>query len=97
MLKVFRLDYVDIDDNLTNWKAKKMLKEVVTKDLAPFQMYKFYSDFEIVDTNMWSNLSFEQSSNLIEHVANNNTQNEKSSIANSINVIIASRTKNRKK
>ncbi len=43
MLEVFGLEYMDIENNLTNWKAKKMLKEVVTKDLAPFQMYKFYS------------------------------------------------------
>ncbi len=54
MLEVFGLEYMDIEDNLANWKAKKMLKEVVTRDLAPFQMYKFYSDFEIMDTNMWS-------------------------------------------
>jgi hypothetical protein len=25
MLEVFGLEYVDIEDNLTNWKAKKML------------------------------------------------------------------------
>jgi hypothetical protein len=44
-----------------------MLKEVVTGDLAPFQMYKFYLDFEIVDMSMWSNLSLEQASNLRTH------------------------------
>jgi hypothetical protein len=59
MLEVFGLKYVDIEDNLAKWKAKKMLKEVVTGDLTPFQMYKFYSDFEIVYMSMWSNLSFE--------------------------------------
>ncbi len=42
-------------------------------------------------------LSFEQASNLIEHMANNNTKNEKSSIINPTNVIIASWTKNEKK
>jgi len=73
MLEVFGLGYVDIENNLTNWKVKEMLKEVVTGELAPFQMYKFYLDFEIVDTNMWSHLLFEQASNLIEHMANNNT------------------------
>jgi hypothetical protein len=54
MLEVFGLECMDIENNLTNWKAKKMMKEVVTKNLAPFQMYKIYSDFEIMDTNMWS-------------------------------------------
>jgi hypothetical protein len=53
-------------------------------------MYKFYLDFEIVDMNMWSNLSFEQASNLISHMANNNTHNEKSPITNLTNIAIAS-------
>jgi hypothetical protein len=26
MLEVFGLEYVDIEDNLTNWKVKKILK-----------------------------------------------------------------------
>jgi hypothetical protein len=59
---------------------------MVIRDLTPFQIYKFYLDFEIVDTNMWSYLSFEQASNMTEHMTNNNTQNEKSSIANPTNV-----------
>jgi hypothetical protein len=90
MLEVFELEYVDIENNLTNWKAKKMLKKVVTRDLTPFQMYKFYLDFKIVDMGIWSNLSFEEASNLIEHMVNNNTQNEKSLIANPTNVPFAS-------
>jgi hypothetical protein len=90
MLEVFGLNYVDIEDNLTNWKAKKMLKEVLIRDLPTFEMYKFSSDFKIVDTIMWLNLSFEEASNLIEHIANNNTHNEKSSITNSTNITTAS-------
>jgi hypothetical protein len=53
-------------------------------------MYKFSSDFKIVDMSMWLNLSFEEASNLIEHIANNNTHNEKSSITNSTNITTAS-------
>jgi hypothetical protein len=64
MLEVFGLEYVDIEDNLTNWKVKNLLKEVVIEDLAPFQLYKFYLDFEIVDMNML-NFPFEQASNLV--------------------------------
>ncbi len=56
MLEVFGLKYVDIENNLTNWKAKKMLKEVVIGDLTTFEMYKFSSDFKIVDMNMWLDL-----------------------------------------
>jgi len=97
MLEVFWLKYVDIKDNLTNWKANKMLKEVVIGNLATFEMYKFSSDFKIVDMSMWLDLSFEQASNLIWHMANNNTHNEKSSITNLTNVATASPTKNEKK
>jgi hypothetical protein len=64
---------MDIENNFTNWKVKEVLKEVVIGEFAPFQVYKFYLDFEIVDTNMWSHLSFEQASNIIEHMDNNNT------------------------
>jgi len=70
---------------------------VVTKDIAPFQMYKFYSNFEIMDTKVWSDLSFEQASNLIKHMVINNTQNEKSSTIDPTNVASTSWTKNGKK
>jgi hypothetical protein len=36
MLNVFRLDYKKIEDNFTNWKGKKMLKEMVKGDIMPF-------------------------------------------------------------
>jgi hypothetical protein len=70
---------------------------VVTKDIAPFQMYKFYSNFEIMDTNVWLDLSFEQASNLIEHMVINITHNEKSSTIDPTNVASTSWTKNGKK
>jgi len=97
MLEVFGLKYVDIENNLTNWKAKKMLKEVVIQDLTTFEMYKFSVDFKIVDMSTWLDLSFEQASNLIEHMANNNTHNEKSLITNPTKVATTSQTKNEKK
>jgi len=97
MLEVFGLEYVDIEKNLTNWKAKKMLKKVAIGDFTPFQMYKLYWNFEIMDTNMWLDLLFEQTSNLIEDMVNNNTHNEKNSITKPPNVTFASQTKNRKK
>ncbi len=58
MLEVFGLEYVDIEENLTNWKVKKM----AIRDFTPFQMYKLYSNFEIMDANMWLDLLFEQAS-----------------------------------
>jgi len=53
-------------------------------------MYKLYSNFEIMDANMWLDLLFEQASNLIEDMVNNNTHNEKSSITKPPNVTSAS-------
>ncbi len=97
MLEVFELKYVDIENNLTNWKAKNMLKEVVIGDLTTFEMYKFSLDFKILDMNMWLDLSFEQASNLIKHMASNNIHNEKSPITNPTKVATTSQTKNEKK
>ncbi len=70
---------------------------MVTKDFAPFQMYKLYSNFEIVDTNMCSDLSIGRASNLIKHMVSNNAQNEKSSTSKTTNIVFTSWTKNRKK
>jgi len=36
MLDVFGLEYKKIEDSLTNWKGKKMLKEMVIGDIMPF-------------------------------------------------------------
>jgi hypothetical protein len=85
-LEAFGIEYEDIEVNLTNWKVKKMLKQVITKDIAPFRMYKFYSNFEIMDTKVWLDLSFEQASNLKEHMVINITCNEKSSTIDPTNV-----------
>jgi hypothetical protein len=54
MLDVFRLEYKKIEDNLTNWKWKKMLKEMVTKKIMSFQMHIL----GIFAINMWLDLSF---------------------------------------
>ncbi len=58
IVDVFILEYKEIEDNLTNWKWKKMLKEMVTKDIMPFQMHKFYSNFDIFTINIWLDFSF---------------------------------------
>jgi hypothetical protein len=36
MFDVFGLKYKKIEDNFTNWRWKKMLKEMVIKDIMPF-------------------------------------------------------------
>jgi hypothetical protein len=50
-----------------------------------------------MDTSVWLDLSFEQTSNLIEYMAINNTHNEKKSTIDPTNIAFASRTKNGKK
>ena len=37
-----------------------MLKSVVSGDLAPHQMFRFYHKFGITDTTSWSDLSYDR-------------------------------------
>ena len=45
---------------LPTWKAKFLLKQNVTGDLAPYQMFQFYQDFGIKDTSEGGDLSYEE-------------------------------------
>ena len=51
LLRAFNINIEDVEDKLRTWKAKFMLKQNVTSDLAPFQMFRFYHDFDIKDTS----------------------------------------------
>ena len=37
-----------------------MLKNIVSDDLAPHQMFMFYHEFGITDTTSWSDLSYDR-------------------------------------
>ena len=60
LLDVFHIQYTDIEATLPAWKAKTMLKNVVSGDLAPHQMFRFYHEFGITDTTSWSDLSYDR-------------------------------------
>ena len=46
-----------------------MLKNHVTGDLAPFQMFRFYNDFGVKDITIWEDLSFEEAEVLLKTMA----------------------------
>jgi hypothetical protein len=70
LLRAFNIDIEDVEDTLPVWKAKSMLKQNVTGDLAPFQMFRFYQDFGIKDISVWGDLSFEDTEQLLKTMAN---------------------------
>jgi hypothetical protein len=49
-LDVFQVQYETIEATLPTWRAKRLLKIVVSGDLAPHQMFRFYNEFGITDT-----------------------------------------------
>jgi hypothetical protein len=70
LLRAFNIDIEDVEDTLPVWKAKSMLKQNVTSDLAPYQMFCFYKDFGIKDIFVWGDLSFEDAEQLLNTMAN---------------------------
>ena len=70
LLSAFNIDIEDVEDKLPAWKAKSMLKQDVTSDLAPFQMFRFYNDFRVKDTSIWGDISFEDADELLISMAN---------------------------
>ena len=47
---VLQVQYETIEATLPAWRAKNLLKTVVSGDLAPHQMFRFYNEFGITDT-----------------------------------------------
>jgi hypothetical protein len=68
MMDVFGLEYKEIIYNITNYKRGIILKDMVRWYILPFQMHKFYSEFDISNINTWLNLSFDYAINLIENM-----------------------------
>ena len=50
LLRAFNIDIEDVENTLPAWKAKSLLKQNVTGDLASYQIFRFYQDFGIKDT-----------------------------------------------
>ena len=60
LLDVFHIQYIDIEATILAWKAKTKLKNVVSGDLAPHQMFRFFHEFGITETTSWSDLSYDR-------------------------------------
>ncbi len=55
---VLKMDLGDVQ-NLTNWKAKQLLNNVVLGSLVPFRMNTFYFIYDITNPTLWWDLTFE--------------------------------------
>jgi hypothetical protein len=55
---VLKTDLGDVQ-NLTNWKAKQLLNNVVLGSLAPFHSNTFYFIYGITNPTLWWDLTFE--------------------------------------
>ena len=73
-MDVFHIPYTDIEATLPAWKAKTMLKSVVSGDLAPHQMFKFYNEFGLTDTSSWSDLSYDRAEIILRTMKEKNMQ-----------------------
>ena len=70
LLRAFNIDIEDVENTLPAWKTKSLLKQNVTGDLTPYQMFRFYQDFGIKDTFEWDDLSYEEVEQLLKKMAN---------------------------
>ena len=74
LLDVFHIQYIDIEATLPAWKAKTMLKNVVSWDLAPHQMFRFYHEFGITETTSWLDLSYDRAEIILRTMKEQNMQ-----------------------
>ena len=70
LLRAFNIDIEDVKNTLPAWKAKPLLKQNVTCDLTPYQIFRFYQDFGIKDTSEWGDLSYEEAEQLLKKMKN---------------------------
>ena len=70
LLRAFNIDIEDVENTLPAWKAKSLLKQNVTGDLTPYQIFRFYQDFRIKDTSEWGDLSYEEAEQLLKKMEN---------------------------
>ena len=60
LLRAFKIDFENMENTLSAWKGKFMLKNYVTGNVYPFQMFWFYNDFGVKNSTIWENLVFEE-------------------------------------
>ena len=64
-LDAFHVQYANIKATLPAWRAKILFKIVVSGDLAPHQMFRFYYEFGITNTTTWSDLSYDRAESIL--------------------------------
>jgi hypothetical protein len=63
-METLKVDGGDVE-NLTNWKVKQLLKNVVLGTLVPFQMNMLYFMYGITNPSLWWDLTYESTSKLL--------------------------------
>jgi hypothetical protein len=65
-MDVLNISYAKIEDKLIMYIAIGMIHKEVLGTFAPYQMVGFLIKFEIIDLNIWSNLTFDSTKQLSE-------------------------------
>ena len=86
LLRAFNINIEDVENMLPTWKAKSLLKQNVTGDLAPYQMFWFYQDFGIKDTFEWGDLSYEEAEQLLKKMKSKEDMSSTSVTSTDINI-----------
>jgi hypothetical protein len=74
-MDALNIPYNNIEVDLIVYTINDMIHKEVPKNLVPFQMAQFL--IKITNINIWSNLTFEQTKQLLENLQNNNDTNMK--------------------
>jgi hypothetical protein len=68
------VQYEIIEATLQAWRAKRLLKTVVSGNLASHQMFRFYNEFKITDTTTCSDLSYDRAESILQAMKEENMQ-----------------------
>ena len=81
LLDVFQVQYGTIEATQPAWRSKILLKTVVFGDLAPHQIFRFYNEFGITDTTIWSDLSYDRAESILRAIKEENMQIQMDTVA----------------
>jgi hypothetical protein len=67
-MDTLHISYADIKDEFTMYVTTGFTCKVVHGTLTPYQMAQFLVEFNITDTSIWSDHSFDQEKQLLENL-----------------------------
>lgn len=67
-MDTLHISYVDNKDEFTMYVAMGFTCKVMPDTLTPYQMAQFLVEFNIIDTSIWSDHSFDQEKQLLENL-----------------------------